>query len=29
MAGEELIEYLPYFNHPKMDSENKQSYHQV
>ena len=32
MAGEELIEYLPYLPyiyHPKMDSENKQSYHQV
>ena len=29
MAGEELIEYLPYIYHPKMDSENKQSYHQV
>ena len=29
MAGEELIEYLPYIYHLKMDSENKQSYHQV
>ena len=29
MAGEELIEYLSYIYHPKMDSENKQSYHQV
>ena len=29
MAEEELIEYLPYIYHPKMDSENKQSYHQV
>ena len=29
MAGEELIEYLPYIYHPKMDSENEQSYHQV
>ena len=23
------IEYLPYIYHPKMDSENKQSYYQV
>ena len=23
MAGEELIEYLPYIYHPKMDSENE------
>ena len=29
MAGEELIEYLLYIYHPKMDSENEQSYHQV
>ena len=29
MAGEELIEYLPYIYHPKMDSENEQSYQQV
>ena len=29
MAGEELIEYLPYIYHPKMESENEQSYHQV
>ena len=29
MAGEELIEYLPYIYHPKMDSENEQSCHQV
>ena len=29
MSGEELIEYLPYIYHPKMDSENEQSYHQV
>ena len=29
MAGEELIEYLPYIYHPEMDSENEQSYHQV
>ena len=29
MAGEELIKYLPYIYHPKMDSENAQSYHQV
>ena len=29
MAGEELIEYLPYIYHPKMDSENEQSSHQV
>ena len=29
MAREELIEYLPYIYHPKMDSENEQSYHQV
>ena len=29
IAGEELIEYLPYIYHPKMDSENEQSYNQV
>ena len=29
MAGEELLEYLPCIYHPKMDSENEQSYHQV
>ena len=29
MAGEELIDYLPYIYHPKMDSENEQSDHQV
>ena len=29
MAGEELIEYLLYIYHHKMDSENAQSYHQV
>ena len=29
MAGEELIYFLPYIHHPKMDSENEQSYHQV
>ena len=29
MAGEKLIEYLPYIYHPKMDSENEQSSHQV
>ena len=29
MAGEELIEYLPYICHPKMDSENEQYSHQV
>ena len=29
MVWEELIEYLPYLYLPKMDSENKQSYHQV
>ena len=29
MAGEELIEYLPYIYNHKMDSENEQSYHQV
>ena len=29
MAGLELIEYLLYIYHPKMDSENEQSYHQV
>ena len=29
MAGKEVIEYLPYIYHPKMDSENEQSYHQV
>ena len=28
-VGEELIEYLPYIYHPKMNSENEQSYHQV
>ena len=26
---EELIEYLSYIYHPKLDSENEQSYHQV
>ena len=29
MAGEELLEYLPYIYHPKIDSENEQSHHQV
>ena len=29
MAGEELIEYLLYIYHHKMDSESAQSYHQV
>ena len=29
MAGEELIEYLPYIYYPKMDYEMEQSYHQV
>ena len=29
MAEEELIEYLPYIYHPKMDSEHEQSYRQV
>ena len=29
MAGEELIEYLPYIYHPRMDSEDEQSFHQV
>ena len=29
MAGEELIDYLLYIYQPKMDSEKKQSYHQV
>ena len=28
-GGEELVEYLPYIYHPKMDSENAQPYHQV
>ena len=28
-GGEELTEYLPYIYHPRMDSENEQSYHQV
>ena len=28
-GGVELIEYLSYIYHPKMDSENEQSYHQV
>ena len=29
MAADNLIKYLQYIYHPKMDSENEQSYHQV
>ena len=29
MAADNLIKYLQYIYHPKMDSENEQSYHLV